>query len=295
MEDPFADDAFEAPVESPEAEVSEGTEVPDETPAEDSAEKAEPEVIDISEFENLVDSFIDRGEDGEVSDELAPESVVAIQASYRDLSRKAKNAARKSLGDKMQNAVVGDDLYLARYYLAIQSKMTETPKVEREKKEKAPVDPTEAYVKQIAKLDLARALIQGSIPVDYDQEGIKARAAELFQKGVEDSQKDEPEYAWVRQAINLAKPKKGGSGTGKAKGERTRHSVATHIAEAFENAAPGESLTIQQILNFKSKEYGEDSPSKQAVMAHLNSKQFANAQKVDVITGDEGEKVLVKR
>lgn len=288
FDDEFPEDAAEVTEDAPETEdavVSDDASAP----TEDSKEpEAEP---DISNFVALVESLIERDETGEVT-EVTDEGIVSVQNAYKALSRKEKNLAKNDLSSKMEKAVMeDDDISLAKFYLEVNNRMTEVVKVKREPKEKKVVDPSEAYVKLVAKLDLARALVQ--IPENLDKADIEKRAGELFATGAADAQKDEPELVWVKQALNLAQPKSAKvASTG---GTRTRHSVANHIAEAFANAEPGESLTVSQIADFKSEEYGDDRPSKQAIMAHLSSKKFRAATALTVEEDEKGEPVLTKK
>ena len=288
FDDEFPEDAAEVTEDAPETEdavVSDDASAP----TEDSKEpEAEP---DISNFVALVESLIERDETGEVT-EVTDEGIVSVQNAYKALSRKEKNLAKNDLSSKMEKAVMeDDDISLAKFYLEVNNRMTEVPKVKREPKEKKVVDPSEAYVKLVAKLDLARALVQ--IPENLDKADIEKRAGELFATGAADAQKDEPELVWVKQALNLAQPKRAKAVS--EGGTRARHSVANHIAEAFANAEPGESLTISQLADFKSEEYGDDRPSKQAIVAHLSSKKFLAATALTVEEDEKGEPVLTKK
>ena len=288
FDDEFLEDAAEVTEDAPETEdavVSDDASAP----TEDSKEpEAEP---DISNFVALVESLIERDETGEVT-EVTDEGIVSVQNAYKALSRKEKNLAKNDLSSKMEKAVMeDDDISLAKFYLEVNNRMTEAPKVKREPREKRVVDPSEAYVKLVAKLDLARALVQ--IPENLDKADIEKRAGELFATGAADAQKDEPELVWVKQALTLAIPRRAKAAS--VGGTRTRHSVANHIAEAFANAESGESLTVSQIADFKSEEYGDDRPSKQAIMAHLSSKKFRAATALTVEEDGNGEPVLTKK
>lgn len=288
FDDEFPEGAAEVAEDAPETEdavVSDDASAP----TEDSKEpEAEP---DISNFVALVESLIERDETGEVT-EVTDEGIVSVQNAYKELSRKEKNLAKNDLSSKMEKAVMeDDDISLAKFYLEVNNRMTEVPRVKREPKEKKVVDPSEAYVKLVAKLDLARALVQ--IPENLDKADIEKRAGELFAAGAADAQKDEPELVWVKQALSLAQPKRAKAVSGG--GTRVRHSVSSHIAEAFANAESGESLTVSQIADFKSEEYGDDRPSKQAIVAHLSSKKFRAATALTVEEDGNGEPVLTKK
>lgn len=288
FDDEFPEDAAEVTEDAPETEdavVSDDASAP----TEDSKEpEAEP---DISNFVALVESLIERDETGEVT-EVTDEGIAQVQNAYKALSRKEKNLAKNDLSSKMEKAVMeDDDISLAKFYLEVNNRMTEVVKVKREPREKRVVDPSEAYVKLVAKLDLARALVQ--IPENLDKADIEKRAGELFATGAADAQKDEPELVWVKQALTLAVPRRARAAS--VGGTRTRHSVANHIAEAFANAESGESLTVSQIADFKSEEYGDDRPSKQAIVAHLSSKKFRAATALTVEEDGNGEPVLTKK
>ena len=265
--------------------VEEVAEVPAEVATEEKVE-AEP---DITEFVALIESSIERDEDDVVS--ISDESIAKVREAYRNLTRKEKNLAKNHLSTQMEDAIMEhDDVVLAKLYLDLNAKMIENVKAPKKTATpKAPADPYEPFARLIAKLDLARALVQ--VPGDLDAEVLDEKANELYEAGAADAAKDEPELVWVKQAITLAQPKKaGGFPSG-----RKRHSVANHIAEAFAGLGQGESLTVDEIVAFKSSEYGDDPLTRQAVLAHLESKKFKSASAVQVGETEDGETALIKK
>jgi hypothetical protein len=87
---------------------------------------------------------------------------------------------------------------------------------------------------------------------------------------------DEPKVSdLVRTAVRLQSGKK--VKTGKSDKQRApftgvRREIATHISSAFENVPVGGFLSVADIVNHKSAEYGSDAPSPGAVLARLYPK-----------------------
>lgn len=235
-------------------------------------------VIDLSEFESAVESAVAKRD--ESTGDLSVEALAPAVSAYRALDGiAAKNKAKTLLTDKMRDAMSSLDIQLARSYMVVQDNLSAgtTPKSER-----VPADPTEAYVQRTVGLDLARALLVRPEGVTDDAE---ARAEKLYSEvyplaetylawsaSDDESKGDEPDVpTFVKNAVKLAQGKAakvGGTRSGPSStGER--HDIGEHIRQAFENVASGTFLTIAEIRNAKSTEYGDNPPSAGAISARL--------------------------
>lgn len=258
---------------------AEATEAEGTAPEATEAPKAEEVVIDLTAFKSAVEAAV-AGRDestGEVSDEL----VSPVQSAYRDLDgQKAKNQAKGHLNDSMRSAMNEMDISSARAYMVLSDSLT----VAAPKTEKAPADPTEAFVQRVATLSLAYSLAVGTVPDGVDS----AAATEQIEKALADAQGhldtyrtwfegdsetrgDEPEVpSIVKSAFKVAAGKAAGvrkSGGSTYTGER--RDIGEHIKQAFADQATGSFLTVAEIRNHKSTEYGDNPPSAGAISARL--------------------------
>lgn len=262
---------------STEAEVTptEGTEPEAQTTTTEAPAEAE---VNIAPFVEAVEKAV--AERDESTGVLSADVIESVNKVYRDLDGiKGKNAAKKSIEASMLDAVDKLDVQLARAYSQIKENLSaaggsSTPK--------APADPTQAYVQRMASLNLAAALVARP-------EGLAEDAADQIEKLVESLSEDVTKYqTWlttepaegeekpaapevspvVRNAFKLATGKAAGGGR-QSGGSGVRRDIAKHITQAFADKASGEFLTVAQIANFKSDEYGEDHPSQGAVSARL--------------------------
>jgi hypothetical protein len=183
------------------------------------------------------------------------------------------------LTDKMRDAMNSMDISLARSYMVLQDNLSagSVPKTER-----APADPTEAHIQRVVGLDLARALLVRPEGVSDDAD---SRAEKLYSEvypqaesyltwaaDESETKGDEPEVpAFVKNAVKLALGKAAKVGGSRAGGTSTgeRHDIGEHIRQAFEGQATGTFLTVAEIRNFKSSEYGDNPPSAGAISARL--------------------------
>jgi len=253
-----------------------------ETPATESttpveADKAETP-IDLTAFQGAVAQAIGTRDDS--TGEVPEASVAPVVSAYQALEgQKAKNAAKNFLAEAMKSAMNEMDLPLARANMSLSESLT-TAKAART--EKAPADPTEAFVQRSAALRLATALVEKPEGVADDAEdkinavlaevGPQVEAYRAWLNSDAEDKGDAPEGTSpvVVAAFKVA--------AGKAAGKRTtsgtaytgeRRDIGKHIAEAFEGAESGAFLTVAEIRNHKSSEYGDNPPSAGAISARL--------------------------
>lgn len=255
------------------------TEAPAAAASDGSGKATKASEVDLTAFSAAVDKAV--AERDSSTGELAVAQIDPVVAEYRKIEGIAgKNKAKAFLTDKMRDAMNSMDISLARSYMMLQDNLSAgtVPKAER-----APSDPTEAHVQRVVGLDLARALLvkPEGVAEDADQKA-EALYAEAYPQAEaylawasnedEENRGDEPEVpAFVRNAVKLAlgkSAKVGGSRAGTATGGE-RHDIGEHIRQAFEGQESGTFLTVAEIRNFKSTEYGDTPPSAGAISARL--------------------------
>lgn len=286
----------EAAVTTTATEVPAQAEATSDTSTTEKAETPKKE-IDLTEFEAAVEGAVAQRD--ESTGDLSVEALAPAVAAYRALDGiAAKNKAKHLLTDKMRDAMSSLDIQLARSYMVVQDNLSAgTPA----KAERQPADPTEAFVQRQVGLDLARALLQKPEGISEDAD---ARAEKLYGEvfpqaeqylawsvSEDENKGDEPDVpSFVKAAVKLAQGKSakvGGSRTGGGStGER--HDIGEHIKQAFENVASGTFLTIAEIRNAKSTEYGDNPPSAGAISARLFP-QSGNCS-LDFVTPGQNEK-----
>lgn len=286
--------------EAQEASVSTDTSTATEAPEATETETTEASTeINLDSFKAAVETAV--AEADKSTGELAPAVLEPVVKEYRNLDGvKAKNAAKKFLGDGMKDQMNKGSIQGARSYLQLQESMTaghggsSAPKT--------PADPTEAFVQAEVTLRLASALHQPGEGVSDDYEtkvedllAASTESAQAYLAWVSDDSEDkgdEPEAsAVVKNAVKLAlgKAAKAGGRTssgGTFTGER--RDIAKHISSAFAGVESGTFLTVAEIKNHTSEEYGENSPSAGAISARL----FPTSGKctVEGITPGQNEK-----
>lgn len=265
------------------------------------AEKPAEVKIDLTAYTAAVDAAYNGRDEstGVVGDEL----LEAVTKAYRDLDGvKPKNAAKALVGERLKDAVNQLDISSGRAYMLIGE--ANTAGAGGSKGEKAPADPAEAYVQRLVTLALAQSLVTAPEGVDVAAATDKANStlAELatpaqeyltWTNADEATRGDEPEVnSTVKAAVKLATGKTakagGGSRSGGSSFDGPRRDIGKHIAEAFESHNSGDFLTIAEITNFKSTEYGDSKPSAGAISARL----FPSTGKcsLDFVTPNTNEK-----
>jgi len=263
--------------------------------------------IDLSAFETAVAAAV---AEADKSTGTVPEAEVAkVVTEYRNLAGgvKAKNAAKKFLNEGMKSAMNEADIVKARAFLELSESMTagssgtSTPR--------QPADPTEAFVQADATLRLAQTLHTPGEGVAEDwTERVEKLVSEsqsaaeqylAWVKDTSDDKGDEPEVtSVVKNAVKLAlgKPAKAGSVRAAAGGYTgERRDIGKHILEAFAEKEEGDFLSVAEIRNFHSSEYGDNLPSAGAISARLfpggdASKCTLVAQGVQPDTNEKGNK-----
>jgi hypothetical protein len=237
------------------------------------------------------------------------EGMSGVNAEYRKLNGiKLKNKAKAWLNDEMSRTMKQNDIPSARCYLELTNGLS-TAGPKRERAERVPADPTEAFVERAAALYLAGELVGGYVPEGVSEDwGDKAQEltdkardeAEAYRTWIlnEDEDKgDAPDASAVTVAavkLSLGRSAKPGKSTPKAASnfDGPRRDIARHISEAFADKAPGTFMKISEIRNFRSSEYGDDLPSAGAISARLFPKK-GNCTLADVkpdanADGDKG-------
>lgn len=260
---------------------------PTEAPAAE-APKVETAPADFGPFEAAV-AAAQEGKDA-ATGELAPVFIAPVQEAFRKLDgAKNKNKAKAILNEGMKDAMNGMDIQTARAYMTLSDSLTVA--AAHAKAERVPTDPTEAFVQLIVGLRLAVDLASASVPEgvkeDWSEQAgtlltANTEAASAYlawtnrtapEEGAEDVA--EPETSsFVKAAVKLSQGKSGKVGGKATKGTGTpftgdRRDIAKHISEAFASKTAGDFLTVSEIKNFHSDEYGDNPPSAGAISARL--------------------------
>jgi hypothetical protein len=287
----------EAPVSTTTTEAPAAAEGTTEAPA------ATEAPIDLTGFQAVANTAV--AESDTASGAIPEGQLSTVVTEYRGLDGvKAKNKAKTWLNDQMKEAMNADDIAKARAFLQLHESMTAGAS-SKSGAEKAPADPTEAFVQQYSTLRLALALLTPGEGVADDWTD---KAKELVETSTEPAQSylawardesedkgDEPEVSpVVRNAVKLATGKAAKAG-GRSGGGSTftgeRRDIAKHIQSAFADKADGEFLLIAEIRNHHSDEYGTDLPSAGAISARLfPSSGKCTIEGVEPTTNEKGNK-----
>lgn len=244
---------------------------------------------------------------------LSDEVIAEINKVYSALAGgvKVKNAAKRSLNDSMTVAMEKMDVVLARAYMELGVKLSAaSSKSSTPRAPKEPVNPTEAFIERVAVLNLAYNLATASTPEGVDADWSEksaalvseaAQAAPAYQAWLTsdaEDKGDEPDVSSVVKAavkLSLGKSAKPGKSAAKSTGTSTyegeRRNIAKHIDEAFAGQESGAFLSIAEIRNFTSEEYGSDHPSPGAISARLFPKSGkCTLEGVTPATSESGNK-----
>lgn len=266
----------------PDSTESVSTEAPEETAVSTTATEApastEETPIDLTGFEAAANAAVAEADTS--TGTIPPAEIDKVVTEYRVLDGvKAKNKAKAFLNEGMKSAMNESDIVKARSFLQLTESMTAGSTA---KAEKAPADPTEAFVQRSATLQLANSLLVPGEGVADDHasrtEALVSEsqaAAEQYLAYLQDESEDkgeEPEVsAVVRNAVKLALGKAAKAGSSRTGGGYTgeRRDIGKHIVEAFADHPVGTFLTIAEIRKFVSDEYGQSLPSAGAISARL--------------------------
>lgn len=244
--------------------------------------KAEETPIDLTAFQKAATEAV--GQADTSTGEIAVALIEPVVKEYRALDGvKPKNAAKHWLTEQMKDQMNKGSIQGARSYLQLQESMTAGSGGGAAK---APADPTQAFVQRVATLNLAYNLVVGGEVPEGVAEDWSDKAQALVGEATSDATKylawvndesedkgDEPEVSpVVKNAVKLAVGKSAKAG-GRASGGGTftgeRRDIGKHIAEAFAEVESGTFLTVAEIRNHKSAEYGDNPPSAGAISARL--------------------------
>lgn len=292
-------------VADPETEVEGTPETVNPPKAEETETKSDKPEVDLTEFQNAVLTAV--GQRDDATGVIAIAHVEPVLAAYRALPGgvKAKNKAKNLLNEGVKEGMAELNIQKARAYMQLADTLT-APGAKKEKAERVPADPTAAAVLLDAAFQLGRHLISANV-TEGVAEDWRTQADDLATSNMEAAEQylawfksdaedkgDEPEVQdAVKMAVKLyrgraAKLAKGSKGGTRAPFDGPRRSIAKHIEEAFADVPSGTFLTVAQIRQHRSTEYGDDSPSAGAINARL----FPSNGKcsLDGITPDTNEK-----
>lgn len=236
--------------------------------------------IDLEPFKTAVAEALKTadGEDGS----LPEASIASVNEVYRKIDgNKGKAEARKYLETEMLTAVSELRALDARAYGDLRSHLSAAGGT---KAEKAPADPTAAYVQRFASLQIALNLVAEDAP---QVEGLQDKINEALSGVTEqvsayrdwtklevaegEEKPEAPEVSpVVRAAFKLATGKASGTRAGTRASGGPRRDTGKHIASAFADKEVGTFLTVAEIAKHRSEEYGDDSPSQGAISARLS-------------------------
>lgn len=264
-----------------EAVVSTTTEEAPEVTTPDASENTTetPEVpVDLGAFNSAVSEAVSAADTS--TGDVPAANIASVLEQYRAIDGvKGKNKAKAALNEGMKSAMNDTDIVKARAYLQLSENMTAGSS--KSSSEKAPADPTEAAVQRIATLQLARdyVVVPEGVSDDFQAraDALVSSSADAVKSHIEwlqadeETRGDEPEASGVvKNAAKLAlgKAAKAGARVGSTfTGDR--RDIGKHIGEAFASVESGGFLTVAEIRNHKSEEYGDNPPSAGAISARL--------------------------
>lgn len=247
-------------------------------PAPAADEKKDDAPVDLSAFTDSVAAALTDADDS--TGEVTVEGLSKSNEAYRALDGlKAKNAARKWLDDAMMEAIFGSNAQGARSYAQIKENLSAGSSAGT----KAPKDPTENFVGRIATLQAALNVAFADVPegvsddwaAKADEKATSLTEAATSYKASVKAATDEAPFddaevgADVKKVVKLASGKATG-GTGGSYTGGPRRSVGNHIEQVFASLEPGSYLTVTEINQARSEEYGpDDAPTTGAISQKL--------------------------
>jgi len=232
----------------------------------------------------------DAVEQGDVSTGTVPEAALEpVKVAWRDLTGgvKFKNLAKNYVGDQIREVLSSGDMEQMSkavswnaVNLAIKTAPPKPAAAAR-----PTVSPNKVFADKVQALRLATDLVEGGVlpegvtaewEDEIDAEADNLTVAEEYLTWVnadEETRGDEPEVSpVVKQAVKIALgkgPRKGAAGRVGSVHVGPKRDVAKHIEHAFETVETGTFLTVSEIRNIKSAEYGDDAPSAGAINQRL--------------------------
>lgn len=231
--------------------------------------KAEAVIIDEQDITTFAAAVVEAINEADTSTGDVPEAFVATaREAYQALDGiKPKNAAKSHLAELLKVALKELDAPRAKTIMQLTEQAAVAGKSTPARK---PVDPNEAFINQVAQLTLALYLAQRNPAEGVDVEESVAKATELANESFEaantafNDEEAEVDSTFVRQAIRLAKTRRGRGGSG-----GPRRDLGAHMVEAFDSVESGTFLSVADIRNFESSVYGTDLPSAGAISNRL--------------------------
>lgn len=256
---------------------------------------------------------------------LSEEQLSQVKVAYGELpAGKARTQAKTWVNEQVGKGIENADAAQARSYYLIKQKSLTAARSASTTVAKPKVDPVDAFVEEVAALYLAPWAVQvpDGMPEDWGDK-VQALAEKLTEQvpvyagwvdavaampedADESTRPEEPEVSEVvKRAVRIARGRSanvrrkkasgesGESGASRAPYTGTRRDIGKHIREALESAK-GEGktfLTLTEIGNFRSTEYGSDKPSSGAIQARL----FPTGGRACTLTGIAPEIVNGKR
>lgn len=252
----------------------------------------------MKEFMSAVESAVVSEERDQGSGELPTAIVETVTLPFSKVrAKKDREELQAYLTNKMSEFMVADSVPLARTYMQLLM-ATKNLTVSRPQISATPVDPTEAWVAHVTAL-LLSSNFASPVPegvAENWQDLVRAKRDSLLEQAAKyitwheanhaksDEEKEKaPEVdAIVLRAAQIASgkgatkaPRKNAKpGTSAAPAERVpftgqRRDIAVHVQSAFANLDSGAWLSIGEIVNHRSEEYGDVKPSQGAIGARL--------------------------
>lgn len=295
---PVAEAAAPAAAETPAVPAGEQTETAEEAAAAaEKAAKAQELKAAVEHFVETVKSSLGHeGRDDETGN--LPEAAIApVKVAFSQLpTSRAKTLAANFLRDSMTNAMLEEEDTKARSLQMLYKAVNAIVAVKKEAAIRIPVSPDEAHADAVAMLAMAANLL---VPGEGVTDGWRALAG----KKIEELKADKDTYyAWlvenngkadadkspaptvnalVVKAAAIASAKGGrvkkaaankpagvGTGRGRPVGSKN-HSMRAHLLEVFAGKNVGDFVPLEDVVNFKSNEYGDDPIQNNSVIAHL--------------------------
>ena len=240
---------------------------------------------DLRDFESVATSAASEADP--TTGTLATAQLEPVKIAYRTMSggAKIKNRAKAFIVDQMRKALNevpnGGPVTAAVAWNVIQGAVLEAaPSAGKEPAEKA--SPSKIYADKVMAHRIALDLIEDEVNQpegveenweDEIQDGDDSETAQVYLDWVnsdEETRGDEPDVSKVvRAAVKLALAK-GPRAAGRPAGTRgPRRVLQNHIDSAFAGLDSGDFLTVAEICAAHSDEYGDDSPTTQAVTLRL--------------------------
>lgn len=220
--------------------------------------KAEKAEVDLSPLTNALDSIL-----ANLPSDLSTVDFTPVTEVYASFDATGKRATGRYLSARAESLVMEGNFDAGRACLLANNAIKEA-KPGKSTAVKAPVDPTEEFVSRLTAFQVAFALTDSNKPEgianDY-LERVKSEFQTAYDQAVAltkfNAENSEGEPPVVSHAAALAvKVTSGGRSGGPRKPYGPRHDAGKHVAEVMATVEPGTFLTVSQIANGESEEYG---------------------------------------